>query len=109
MGSTRLKAGTAQKIVLNMVSTGAMIKLGKVYGNLMVDLQTNNLKLHDRAVRIIMEATGVALQAAQEAYEKSGRQVKVAIVHLLTGEDVDKAKLRLEQAKGRIREALALR
>lgn len=106
MGSTRLKAGTAQKMVLNMISTGTMIMQGKVYGNLMVDLQTKNAKLRDRAIRIITEATGSSYEAAASAYEQSGYLVKAAIVHLLTGDNVVESKQRLERAGGRIREAL---
>ena len=84
-GSTRMKSGTAQKMVLNMLSTGAMIKLGKVYGNLMVDVKPTNAKLVERCKRIVCEATGVDYDTATEALEKCGYRAKVAIVMLKTG------------------------
>lgn len=79
-GSTRMKAGTAEKLILNMISTTTMIKLGKVYGNLMVDVKPTNIKLVDRAQRIISEATGVDAKTAEKYYEASHHQPKVAIV-----------------------------
>lgn len=105
-GSTRLKAGTAQKLVLNMLSTGTMVKLGKVYGNLMVDVQPTNVKLRARAVRIVSEATGLTLPEAQARLEDAGGEVKTAIVMALTGVDVSTARQRLSEAQGRIRAAL---
>src|SRR5690606_7649889 len=84
-GSTRLKAGTAQKMVLNMLSTGAMIRLGKVYENLMVDFRATNAKLRERAIRTLQSATGASREACEEAFERSNHQVKVAIVMLLCG------------------------
>ncbi|WP_424237791.1 N-acetylmuramic acid 6-phosphate etherase [Bhargavaea ginsengi] len=103
-GSTRLKAGTAQKLVLNMISTIAMTGIGKVYGNLMVDVQPTNEKLVKRAKHIIMEAAGVDFETAEDAYEKAGEQVKPAIVMLLLGCSIEEAKAHLKEAKGFIRE-----
>ncbi|WP_213423649.1 N-acetylmuramic acid 6-phosphate etherase [Bhargavaea massiliensis] len=103
-GSTRLKAGTAQKLVLNMISTIAMTGIGKVYGNLMVDVQPTNEKLVKRAKHIIMEAAGVDFETAEEAYQKAGEQVKPAIVMLLLGCTLEEAHARLKEAKGFIRE-----
>lgn len=91
MGSTRMKAGTAEKMVLNMLSTASMIKLGKVYQNLMVDIAATNRKLQDRTVRIIMEATGVSREEAEEALCKSGGQLKPALVLLFCDCDVETA------------------
>lgn len=85
MGSTRMKAGTADKMVLNMLSTTVMIRLGKVYENLMVDLEASNRKLRDRAVRIIMQAVGVRRRDAEEALAASGGALKPALLMLLTG------------------------
>lgn len=82
-GSTRMKAGTAEKLILNMISTTSMIKLGKVYGNLMVDVKATNVKLVDRAKRIICEATGVSKEDAQKYYEESRHNPKVAIVMIM--------------------------
>ena len=105
-GSTRLKSGTAQKMVLNMLSTGAMIKLGKVYGNLMVDVKPTNAKLVERCKRIVCEATGVDYDTATEALEKCGYRAKVAIVMLKTGSDVHEAEQRLEAHEGRVAQAV---
>ena len=105
-GSTRMKSGTAQKMVLNMLSTGAMIKLGKVYGNLMVDVKPTNAKLVERCKRIVCEATGVDYDTATEALEKCGYQAKVAIVMLKTGSDVHEAEQRLEAHEGRVAQAV---
>lgn len=105
-GSTRLKAGTAQKLVLNMLSTCTMVKLGKVYGNLMVDVQPTNAKLRDRAVRIVCEATGADAAGAQSLLDAAGGEVKTAIVMELSGADAAEARRRLQRARGRIREAL---
>ena len=101
-GSSRMKSGTAQKMVLNMLSTGAMIKLGKVYGNLMVDVKPTNAKLVERCKRIVCEATGVDYDTATEALEKCGYRAKVAIVMLKTGSDVHEAEQRLEAHEGRV-------
>lgn len=102
-GSTRLKAGTATKMILNMLTTGAMIRLGKTWGNLMVDLQATNLKLKDRSERILMETCGVDRDAARGLLESSGGRVKTAIVmHRLSVGRVD-AEQRIASAGGIIR------
>ncbi|MDH7486436.1 MAG: N-acetylmuramic acid 6-phosphate etherase [Anaerolineae bacterium] len=106
-GSTRLKAGTAQKMVLNMLSTATMIRLGKVYGNLMVDVQPTSDKLRERARRILQEAAGVGPEEAEQALEAAGYQVKVALVMLLAGVGAEEARRRLRQATGDVRHALA--
>lgn len=107
-GSTRLKAGTAQKLVLNMISTIAMVRLGKTYGNLMVDLRPTNGKLRERAVRIVQAVSGVERQQAQTALQLAGFDVKLAI--LIAGRDVDVAegRRRLSLASGRLRTALEM-
>lgn len=102
-GSTRLKAGTATKLVLNTVTTGAMVRLGKAYGNLMVDLQAWSQKLVDRGQRIVMETAGVDRDRARAAIEEAGGRVKVAIVMAHLGVDVDEACRRLDTAEGRVR------
>lgn len=106
-GSTRLKAGTAQKLILNMLSTGAMIGSGKVYQNLMVDVKPSNEKLEERSKRIIMQATECTYEAASEAFEAANHQVKLAIVMILTHSDKETAEQKLTEAKGFIRETLA--
>ena len=108
-GSTRMKSGTAQKLVLNMLSTGAMILIGKTFGNLMVDLQVNNIKLRDRALRIIVSATGCDMKRASELLNYSGEQVKVAILMELLGVGRTEAENALARADGRIRQALERR
>ena len=105
-GSTRLKAGTAQKLVLNMISTVSMINLGKTYGNLMVDLQVSNIKLRDRAIRIIQAATSCDFKRAQEALQESKDQVKVAIVMILLDTSAEKALELLKASGSRVRAAL---
>jgi N-acetylmuramic acid 6-phosphate etherase len=105
-GSTRLKAGTAQKLVLNTLSTVAMIRLGKTYGDLMVDVRTSNEKLAARARRIVREATGVSDDEAEAALAEAGGSAKVAIVALLAGTDAATARERLESSGGAIRSAL---
>ena len=105
-GSTRMKSGTAQKMVLNMLSTGAMIKLGKVYGNLMVDVKPTNEKLVERCKRIVCQATGVDYDTATKALEQCGYRAKVAIVMLKTGGDVHDAERRLEAHEGRVAPAV---
>lgn len=107
-GSTRMKAGTAQKMVLNMLSTGVMIKLGKVYGNLMVDVRPTNKKLLERARNIVCEATGVTKEAAVSTLEESGYDVKLAIFILLTHLSQDEAKKLLERSDGHIVESLRM-
>ena len=101
-GSTRMKSGTAQKMVLNMLSTGTMIKLGKVYGNLMVDVKPSNEKLIRRCVTIVREAVGCEEDEAVAALEACGYRPKVAIVMLLKKIDAEQARELLEQAQGRI-------
>lgn len=101
-GSTRMKSGTAQKMVLNMLSTGTMIKLGKVYGNLMVDVKPSNEKLIRRCVTIVREAVGCEEDQAVSALEACGYRPKVAIVMLLKKIDAEQARELLEQAQGRI-------
>lgn len=106
-GSTRLKAGTAQKLILNMLSTGAMIGSGKVYQNLMVDVKPSNEKLEERSKRIIMQATDCTYEEASETFEAADHQVKLAIVMILTHSDKETATQKLTEAKGFIRETLA--
>ncbi|MEF3307661.1 N-acetylmuramic acid 6-phosphate etherase [Paenibacillus sp. GYB004] len=106
LGSTRLKAGTAQKLVLNTLTTTAMIRIGKVYGNLMVDLQPSNEKLVYRAKRIIGMATQATQDKIDEAYRLSGGHVKTAIVMILAGVDKDGAAALLEQSGGFVRGAV---
>lgn len=105
-GSTRLKAGTAQKLVLNMMTTIAMVRLGKTYGNLMVDLRVTNAKLRDRAVRIIERVTGATRPAAEAALESADLDVKVAVMMLGGAFTVEDATQRLRVHSGRLREAL---
>jgi N-acetylmuramic acid 6-phosphate etherase len=105
-GSTRMKAGTAQKLVLNMLSTGTFIRLGYVYGNLMVNVQPKNVKLADRARRIIAQATGVSYERAGEVLAESGNSVPVAILMGETGVGRETAEQRLAAAGGRISKAL---
>lgn len=99
-GSTRLKAGTAQKLVLNMLSTGSMVQIGKVYGNLMVDVRPTNEKLVERSQRIIMQATDTSSETAAKAFRESGENVKLAIVMVLTGLGPDEAAQKLSDADG---------
>ncbi|MCQ2558229.1 MAG: N-acetylmuramic acid 6-phosphate etherase [Oscillospiraceae bacterium] len=106
-GSTRMKSGTAQKMVLNMLSTGAMIRLGKVYGNRMVDVKPSNQKLIRRCIRIVCEAAGAPEDEAVAALEACSYRCKQAIVMLLLQLDADAAALVLANAKGRVAEALA--
>ena len=99
-GSTRMKAGTAQKMIANMLSTGAMIRLGKVYGNLMVDVKSSNKKLEERARRIVMTATGCSRKAAIDALTESNGHAKTAIVMVLLGLSAVEADAKLAAAKG---------
>ena len=105
-GSTRLKAGTCQKIVLNMISTVTMIRAGKVFGNLMVDVRATNEKLVERCRRIVMEATGCDHDTADEVLKRTGNDCKKAIVMLLLGVSEEEAGRRLAEAEGSIRKAL---
>ena len=107
-GSTRLRAGTATKMVLNMISTGVMVRLGYVYGNLMVNLQPANRKLEDRARRMIEQAAGVSAERAAALFEQSGRNVRAAIVMEKLAVSREQAEQRLAAARGRIRAALSL-
>lgn len=105
-GSTRMKSGTAQKMVLNMLSTGTMIKLGKVYGNLMVDVKPSNEKLIRRCERIVCEATGLSREDAVKTLNQCGYNPKTAIVMALSGLDESEARELLEKNNGRISGAL---
>ena len=105
-GSTRLKSGTAQKMILNMISTGSMVGVGKAYQNLMVDVQQTNKKLVVRAQNITMAATGCTREEAAQALEQADGNAKLAIVMLLTQMPVDEAKAKLEVAHGHVRGAL---
>lgn len=106
-GSTRLKSGTAQKLVLNMLTTASMIRIGKTYENLMVDLAISNQKLHARAIRMIVQATGCAADVAEQALDDSGRNVKLAILMVVTGLPAGPAEIALEKAEGFLRRAIA--
>ena len=105
-GSTRLRAGTAQKLVLNMISTISMVRLGKTYGNLMVDLRVVNDKLVDRAVRIVRQITGVDREVARRTLEAADRDVKTAVLMLERGVDAPTARAMLAGAGGRLADAL---
>jgi len=110
-GSTRLKAGTAQKMVLNMLSTGVMIRLGKTFGNLMVDVQPTNAKLRARARRIVGQACAsagreISAEEAAAALEAAGGEVKTAIVATALGVGVEEARRRLAEAGGSVRAAV---
>lgn len=105
-GSTRLKAGTATKLALNILSTGVMVKLGKVYGNRMVDVAVTNSKLYDRALRIIQDLTGLTRDNAIQLLEKSDRQVKLALLMHWTGLDAEAGYRLLEQHQGQLRPAV---
>lgn len=108
MGSTRLKAGTAQKMVLNMISTGAMVRLGKVYRNLMVDMKATNFKLKERSKRIVMLATGCESDQAEVALAEAGDHVKLAILMVKKGVTAEVGGQLLLQTDGHLREALVL-
>lgn len=105
-GSTRMKAGTAQKLVLNMLSTGTMIKYGKVYGNLMVDVQTTNKKLEERAKKIVIDATGCSRDRAIELLSQTSNNVKLSIFIEMSGLSLDEANKILVDCDGHIRNAL---
>lgn len=105
-GSTRLKAGTAQKLILNMISTGSMVGIGKVYQNLMVDVQQTNEKLKVRAQNITMEATGCSRETAEATLQKAKGEVKTAIIMILLDVDYDVAKERLKESDDKIRTAV---
>ncbi|MEH7451375.1 N-acetylmuramic acid 6-phosphate etherase [Gottfriedia acidiceleris] len=105
-GSTRLKAGTSQKLVCNMLSTASMVGIGKVYGNLMVDVQSTNEKLVERTKRIVMEATSCTYEIAEEYLTKSNQSPKVAIVMILTGFSYEQAIEQLKKSEGFVRKAI---
>lgn len=105
-GSTRMKAGTATKLVLNTITTGAMIRLGKVFGNLMVDLRVTNRKLQDRSERILMETLDLSRGEARRLLARAGGSVKVAMVMHWTGDGRDAAQQRLQRAGGRLGDIL---
>ena len=105
-GSTRLKAGTAQKLVLNMLSTATMVKLGKTYSNLMVDVQPTNEKLRQRATRIVAEITELPTADAQALLEQADWEVKTATVMGLAQVDASEARRRLTVQRGRVRAAV---
>ncbi|MPW25604.1 N-acetylmuramic acid 6-phosphate etherase [Alkalibaculum sp. M08DMB] len=106
-GSTRLKAGTCQKIILNMISTASMVGIGKVYGNLMVDMKATNLKLMERAKRIVMESTGCDIDIAARMLELTDYNSKVAIVMILTGITKEEALIRITENHGFIRKCIS--
>lgn len=105
-GSTRLKAGTAQKLILNMISTATMVGVGKAYQNLMVDVMQTNEKLRRRAEKIVMEATGVSQEEARKNLDLAGDNAKTAITMILAGCGAEEAKARLDKARGHVREAI---
>ena len=105
-GSTRMKAGTAQKMILNMLTTGAMTRLGYVYGNLMVNVSPKNKKLVERAITILSKAADIDREFARNALGNSGNSVPLALIMLKTGEGVAKAKRRLKAAHGNVRKAI---
>jgi N-acetylmuramic acid 6-phosphate etherase len=105
-GSTRMKSGTAQKMVLNMLSTATMVRLGKVYGNLMVDMQMLNNKLVQRARGIVMQVTGVDETRADDLLRQAGGKVKLAIAIHATGASAEEAQRRLDAAHGRLRDVI---
>jgi N-acetylmuramic acid 6-phosphate etherase len=105
-GSTRLKSGTAQKLILNMLSTVSMIRIGKTYQNLMVGVKASNKKLVVRAARIVVAATGCSLDEARETLEQTHNDVKLAILIILTGLGLEEARARLKDAGGFLRKAM---
>ena len=106
-GSTRMKAGTAEKMVLNMLSTGAMVRLGYVYGNLMVNLHQKNSKLTERAITIVERALGIGREQAREALQRAGKDVPVAIVIAKAGVSRTEAERYLKDSRGHVRRAIA--
>lgn len=108
-GSTRLKAGTAQKMILNMISTASMVGIGKAYQNLMVDVQQTNEKLHERAKRIVMQATDILYEEAEEILQCANNNPKLAIVMHETDFDVGQAEIALEQAGGFVKKAIRMK
>ena len=106
MGSTRMKSGTAQKLVLNMLTTASMIRLGKVYENMMVDLQMTSRKLVERSKRVVMMVTGVDYDEAQRVLALADGHVKTAVVMILGSVDAEEARRKLKEANGFVRRAL---
>lgn len=106
MGSTRMKSGTAQKLVLNMLTTASMVRLGKVYENMMIDLQMTNKKLVERSKRIVMTVTGVDYDTAEDYLLQAGGHVKTALVMILAEVDAEEARARLEKSEGFVRQAI---
>lgn len=106
-GSTRMKAGTAQKLILTAFSTATMIKLGKTYSNLMVSMRATNAKLRGRTIRILQEATGLTMADCSDALTEAGGDLKTALVHLLSGSDVERSAAALAASGGHVRKALA--
>ena len=106
-GSTRLKAGTVTKMALNILSTGAMVRLGKVYGNRMVDVAVTNRKLEDRALRILRDLTDLDREAAAELLIASGQRVKLALLMHWSGLEAEPAQALLDRHQGDLRQALA--
>ncbi len=109
MGSTRMKSGTAQKLVLNMITTTAMVRMGKTYENMMIDLQMTNKKLVERAKRIVMLITGLSYEEAQDYLTKSNFHVKSAIVMIKANVDFQEAQKLLQKADGFVRKAIELK
>lgn len=107
MGSTRMKSGTAQKLVLNMITTASMIRLGKVYENMMIDLQMKSRKLEERAKRVLMTVTGIKYEVAEKALKEARGHVKTAIVMVKAGVPAAEARKRLKDADGFVRAAIA--
>jgi N-acetylmuramic acid 6-phosphate etherase len=107
-GSTRMKAGTAQKLVLNMLTTTSMIRIGKVYGNLMVDLTPVNRKLVDRSKRLIRQATGCTKDEAEAAFLASGGKPKIAILMIALGISAETAQELIQQGQGRLADAMRI-
>jgi N-acetylmuramic acid 6-phosphate etherase len=107
MGSTRMKAGTATKLVLNMLTTASMIRLGKVYENMLVDLQMTSKKLEERSKRTVMQVTGLSYEEASRILELAGGHVKTALVMILANVNADEARQRLAGADGFVRQALS--
>lgn len=106
IGSTRMKAGTAQKLVLNMLTTAVMIKLGKVYGNMMVDLKASNNKLNERAVRIIRKVTGISEETAVKYLIEADKNTKLAIMMILSGKSAEDSRRILDSNQGYLKRAL---
>jgi N-acetylmuramic acid 6-phosphate etherase len=107
-GSTRMKAGTAQKLVLNAFSTATMVRLGRTYSNLMTDMLASNDKLRDRQMRILAEATGADLGRCRQAFRGAGGDAKVALVTLIAGASAERARQALAEAGGHVHVALRL-